>query len=546
VRWRSVWDAGRIFGLPGAGSLPFAQPAEQRPASSIGTVVTYHPAARTIGERILADGGNAADAFIATTIAENVLAEGASSLGGPLGVLVHWSGGAQPVTYLEADFNTPLDPAHTFRHGTRRRGSAALVPGAPAGLAKLAERHGTMKFSDLAEPSIALAEDGFPVNNLMAAFLRWRRKVLASSEYGRRTFFADGRPLRAGETLRQPELAGFLRRLGDNGPDYVYRGAWGTQFLGAVRQAGGHLSEADLENYATHWTPARATPYRNHTIFSASGTSFGGVWVPLALRVWERVNCSARYWSDPDALELMIRTARHVWSEPYLLDAGMLCDEDYISARLSESHASEIAVRVLERQPAHPLGGGGSHSYHIVVRDSSGNIVSGTTTIESPPWGDGLFVEGVPLTTANSIPWNTKPGARRLTLLTAQMAFRDGQPRFAAGTISTSVLEAAFQILVNLIDHEMVPGAAVTAPRFGTFPTGAAWRGSPLLLDRNWLDPRVEAPIVKALRKRGIKVVQSGTVDTGLGAILSVNEPRAEGTTIPLPYLPDPFAAPKR
>jgi len=528
----------------------FDQPAEYIPAGDSGIVVAYHPAAREIGERILQAGGNAADAFVATTVAENVLAEGASSLAGPLGVLIYCTGSCRErhpqdpaVVYLDADFNHPISPEQRWKPGVRHRGTAVLVPGAPLGLWEIVAKYGSMSFSTLVQPAIALAEEGFPVNNFLAGFLKWRKSVLRGTEYGKRTFFRDRKPLHAGEILRQPEVAAFLRRFAAEGPDYVYRGAWAGRFLKSVRAAGGFLGPDDLTGYAVHWTPPWIARYRGSTLYTASGSSFGGIWVLLALKAWEhaRIDAGARYWSDPEMLEMMMRTARQVWSESYLLDPKSLANREFITSRLADEYGVDIWERVRNRAPARPMGVGGLHSYHIIARDKEGSIFSGTTTIESAPWGDGIFVEGIPLTTAGAIPWGKTPGARRISPLTAQFAFRDGEPQFVVGTISNSLLEAAFQILVNLIDYEMPPAEAVSTPRFGTFPTGGAWRGRPLLLDRNWLDPRVSKSIVNALKNNGIRVTQSGIVDTGLGAVLSRTGSANEGATVPIPYVSRPF-----
>jgi gamma-glutamyltranspeptidase len=209
---------------------------------------------------------------------------------------------------------------------------------------------------------------------------------------------------------------------------------------------------------------------------------------------------------------------------------------------LTSDRTKAIWDRAKNRLPAQPLGTGGPHSYHIIVTDKAGNIAAGTTTIESPPWGDGVFVEGVPLPVSGMIPWSTKPGERRLSPFSILFAFRDNQPRFAVGTISNSLVEAAFQLLVNLIDYNLPPAEAVSTPRFGTFPSSEGSESVSLQLDRNWLDPRIGKAMVKKLKDRGIKVTQTGIVDTGLGAVLSIGaQQKNEGVTVPLPYLDKPF-----
>jgi gamma-glutamyltranspeptidase len=198
--------------------------------------------------------------------------------------------------------------------------------------------------------------------------------------------------------------------------------------------------------------------------------------------------------------------------------------------------------------PAVPRAQAGSHSYHVIAVDNDGTVVSGTHTIEGAAWGDGFFVEGVPLSQAGMIPWSTKPGTRRLSPLTMHFVFRDGLV-FASGAISNSLVEAALQFLVNLLDYRLPLADAVTKPRFGTFPPKAE---NSLEIDwtRNWLSPDIGDEIVKTLTSRKISVWNKGFVDTGLGTIVAVQQNRAEpfadppeieATTTPFPYVVDPF-----
>lgn len=231
----------------------FHQPVERSAAGrNGGLVLAYHPQARKIGEAVLQAGGNAFDAFVATVAAENVLAEGASSLAGPLGVLLYHAQDNR-VTYLDADFNDPLDPEGLWTRGDPRLGKTALVPGAPAGLEALATAYGRTDFAQLLQPSVELAENGFPVNKLMAGFIARHAKVLKKTQYGRRTFFARGEPLAAGDVLRQPELANFLRSLASDGAAYVYHGSWGDSFLSLIAEHGGRLTWRDLAEYGVKW-----------------------------------------------------------------------------------------------------------------------------------------------------------------------------------------------------------------------------------------------------------------------------------------------------
>jgi gamma-glutamyltranspeptidase / glutathione hydrolase len=521
----------------------FYQPSGPPLVSRGPLVVAYHPDARRIGEEVLNSGGNAFDAFIAVVAAENVLAEGASSLAGPLSVLTYDASDGQ-VSYLDADFNDPLDSTDRWDGDESHIGCAVLAPGAPAGLRALGEKYGTRPFSKLLEPAIGLARDGFPVNHLMAAFIAWRSKVLQRTAYGRRTFFRRGRPLAPGETLQLPEVAAFLSNLAQQGTSYVYTGDWGKRFITVVQAQGGRLTSKDLAAYRPFWTEPWKATYRGYQIYSSSGRSYGGVWSLLALKTIEHANISTsiHHSENAEAMENLVRVARQVWSEPWDIDYRALDNRDLVASRLTSEYTEHIWERVRDKAPDHILGSDGSHSYQIIVIDKDGNIANGTTTIETDPWGEGIFVEGVPLSTAGMIPWHTAPGERRLSPFSSHIAFRDGKPQFILGTISNSLVEAGFQLMTNLMDYHLPVEQAVSLPRFGTFPPVADSKGLVAGFDSNWLDPRIDPEIVHTLEKHGLKFQRAGFIDTGLGAVAAIDANGIRtGVTVPLPYIKDPF-----
>lgn len=503
-------------------------------------VVAFHPEVIDIGHSILDSGGNAFDAFVAATAAQNVIGEGASSLAGPLNALLY-DREQRRVTYLDADYNDPLDPEWHWEPDMPKDGRSALAPGAPAGLAALVESRCTRSLPELLEPAIRLAEDGFPVSRLMNNFIAWRADALSRTDYGRRTYFsADGEPLAPGEILRLPEVAGFLRSFAEKGPAHVYSGDWGQQFLAVVQADNGVLTEADLAAYEVRWDVPRTAKYRGYTLYSSSGHAYGGVWTLLALGTLSHtVLPFERHYSDnADLLQLVVEIARQVWTESWILDYQALDDRSLVESRLSSAYCRQIWDRVQRRLPSKSIARAASHSYHIITRDKHGNAVSGTTTIQADPWGEGIFVEGLPVTTAGSIPWSTAPGTRRLGPFSMHLVFRDGALRFALGGISNSAAEAAFQFLVNRIDYAAPVEQVVSLPRFGTFPE----RGT-INLRKNWLDPRIDSRIVWTLRKRGLRFERRGTIDTGLGAVMAAElDGTLSGVATPVPYIGDPLA----
>jgi gamma-glutamyltranspeptidase/glutathione hydrolase len=516
-------------------------------------VLSYHPRAAQIGLETLRSGGNAADAFVAATMAEYVLAEGGTSMAGQVGALVY-DANKRVVDYLDAGYNNVGQPNGIWKENDPQLGKQIPVPGAIAGLEALATKYGTKKFVDLIEPAAKLARDGFPINPFHACMIEWRApELLGRSEYFRRIYFPQGRALRAGDTLRQPEVAAFLAGLQQQGSAYMYRGQWAKQLVQTVRDRGGLMTTNDLASYRAEWRQPLKANYRNTEVYSSSGRDFGGLWVLLALKALENVDIAklGHPSKSADALEILVRTAREAWAESWIFDYRLLDDRKFVDSRLTPQYAAQIWSRVAQARKQQPATKNGTHSYHIVVIDKNGNGVTGTNTYQQTlPWGDGIFVQGVflpNLLVSLAYPVEVPPGTRRMDGVTVHMVLEKGALRFASGTIADSILESSFQYLVNLIDYRMNAAEAVSSPGFGTFPHEIDLSG--MDYTSNWLSPRISSSIVDTLKKRGLNFQQKGSlvgtgVDSGLGAVaIARSDGTRDGSTVPWPGLTVPYGS---
>ncbi len=497
-------------------------------------VVTYHPIASKIGSDILHQGGNAFDAFVAATAAEYVLGEGVTSLGGPLGALLY-DAKTKSAVFLDAGFNQPLNPLQKWDPQSPQAGAAVLVPGAVAGLEAISMKYGRLPFKKVLEPAIKLAETGFPLNKLYAALIANAEygKVLKQSRYGSRTYFKNGKPLAEGDLLKLPEVAQFLKNISQHGSKYVYKGKWAKECLSAVNAQGGHLRQKDFLSYKANWQSPWKISYRNVDIYSPR--TKGGLNTLLSLKVLEHADLrkyQEHFSSSTDALEIMTRVQDEVSDVPELNEYAKLNDDKFLASVFSQSQLDGIWDKVQKKRLTPVSGGSGTHSYHIVVIDSEGNAVTGTNTIESFPWGKGIFVEGIPLTAAGTLPFGTKPGMRIQNPLSMQVGIRNNSLLFASGAFSASLIPASFEFVVNIVDYGLSASEAVNRPRFGD----QAWDIYTMKpLGGHWLDSRIDQNIVDALAKKGMKFIQKGYIDTGLGAVAIVNEDgKVDGAIAPL------------
>lgn len=499
-----------------------------RSSSVQAVVVTYHPLATQAGESILKAKGNAFDAFVASTWVQYVLSEGVTSPAGPLHAMIYHAK-SKEVVFLDGWLNNVKDPDGLWDAASPVPGKAFVIPGAVKALEELSKKYGKLSFSECIRPAYEIARDGFPLNSLYAALIKSFKDVLLKSEYGKQTFFKDGKPLREGEILKLPEVATFLSGLMKEGSDYMYRGNWAKKTVALIQSQGGKLTLDDLANYKTQWLIPLRYSYRGYDIYSPSGLNAGGLYTALTLKTFENwsPNLTQHYSNSAPDLETLVRVTHAVDEEEWLYQPENILDSKFVQSRLSSESIQKIWKRVQDSKTNARIHSG-SHSYQVVVMDAEGNAITGMHTIEGYPWGDGNFVEGIPLNNAGSLKFSFfrgQPGQRKPTDTAMDLVFQQGQLKFATGGFSASTLLADIQFLINLIDYKASAKDAVNFPRFGN--RLHRQEGQP---EKNSISPRVNTDVIQALEKNGVyfevATFKNG-LDTGLG---SVAVQRPDGT----------------
>src|SRR5215470_6018594 len=267
-------------------------------AASHGMVVAQERRAARIGVDVLERGGNAVDAAVATGFALAVTYPRAGNIGGGGYMLIHLA---------ERKLDTAIDYRETAPAATTRgffldeRGEAdpyksqdsALaigVPGTVAGLALAHAKYGSGKFTlaELIAPAIALARDGFPVEDDVADSLPRARARLARWPASAKIFLkADGGALGPGDALVQRDLAETLTQIANSGPRAFYEGEIAERLAAAVRAAGGVMTGEDLQAYAAIERAPVTGSYRGHRIVSMPPSSSGGVALIEMLNILE-------------------------------------------------------------------------------------------------------------------------------------------------------------------------------------------------------------------------------------------------------------------
>src|SRR6266513_5038106 len=274
-------------------SKPWSQQAVRAPH---GMVATDEELGSEAGVAILKRGGNAVDAAVAVAFALAVVEPAAGNIGGGGFMLIRLAGGK--TTFLDYRETAPGNATRDMYIGKDGKLDAeasvigyrsVAVPGTVAGLELALKAQGTMKLAEVMAPAIGLAEAGFIVSEKLAAELEEESPGLQAFPSSKRIFLNGGRMFKAGETLRQPELAATLRRIAHNGAAEFYRGETARVLADEMAKNGGIVSLDDLANYKPKAREVLRAKYESggHAweVLTAPPPSSGGVAIIEALNM---------------------------------------------------------------------------------------------------------------------------------------------------------------------------------------------------------------------------------------------------------------------
>lgn len=355
-----------------------------------GAVVADEPRAAEVGAAILARGGSAADAAVATYFALSVTYPSAASLGGGGVCLV-----ADPAVDGVAALSFPAPRAVPWRGALRR----TAVPANVRGVGALHARFGRLDWRMLPAPAERMARFGVPVSRAAAQAYRAAGAKLLTDGESRRVFAASGRIPQESQVLTQPDLADTLGQLRTNGPGALYDGVLADELVAAVRQGGGTLSHEDLRNFAPAWAPALAVEFENDTVFFAGPPAGAGI---VAGQMWRMLIDGDRY-RDAAAGErahLLVESSRRAFAgrDRWLADDGTTVDAEALLSREAGRRAmsgydperavpaNPARVSSLET-PVEPASTG------FVVVDAAGGAVACNFTAYAP-FGAGSVAAG--------------------------------------------------------------------------------------------------------------------------------------------------------
>jgi gamma-glutamyltranspeptidase / glutathione hydrolase len=453
-------------------------------------VTTEDEVATQVGRDVLAAGGNAVDAAVATAFALAVTRPTAGNIaGGGFAVVRTGKGKISALDFREtapaAATPTMYDaaPPHSSLVGVMAVG----VPGSVAGMWELHKKWGTKKWADLMSPAIKLATEGYKVTPYLARAIGFRQKVSPMTGELGDMFVPGGKPLDVGALVKNPKLAVVLERIAKSGPDGFYKGETAKLIVDAMKD-GGLITAKDLSGYKALWREPLRFTYRGKKLATMPPPSSGGVVLAMTANMLRNVDVGKLGWHSTEHVHRVVE----VWRRAFAARNEVLGDPKFvkdmpIAKLVSEKEADRLAATITERATPSkdvPAILGGMHTTHFSIVDKKGMAVAITTTLNTS-FGSGVMVGGILLNNemddfaakpgepnvyglvqgaANKI----EAGKRMLSSMTPTIIEDDKGELFmvVGGQGGPRIITEVWQAISNVIDFGMAPDAAIGAPRF--------------------------------------------------------------------------------
>jgi len=557
-----TFPANRLPSLPAcwlAVGLFASAAAYAQNLNTHGIVASVHPLATEAGVNALKSGGNAIDAAVAVGLTLGVVDADNSGIGGGCVLLIRLANGK----FVAIDGRETAPAAATgdmfVRDGkadgqlSQAGALASGVPGEVAAFDYAVRKFGKKKLGELLLPAVKIAEAGFALTASYASRLKSVAGDMTKFDSARAVFFKDGRPLRAGDVLKQPELAATYRAIAGQGSDWFYRGPFAQATEKWMKENGGIMTAADFASYRIKLREPITSKYRGFTIVGFPPPSSGGVHMAQMLNILERFDLKSldeatRLHVIAEAMKLAFADRAYWLGDPDFakVPRGLMSKEyaAVLAKKINPDRVTEVASHGLPPQWQSDMFK--KHTTHFSVADAAGNwvacwasliwsfgskvVIPGTGVVMNNQMDDFSIQPGVSNyfgligAEANSV----EPGKRPLSSMSPTIVLEGGKPILALGAaggpriITTVLLE-----LVGLLDLGMAPQEAVAAPRIHH-----QWSPDELTVEK-----ALPENLQTALERRGHKVkplasvaVSQIVVRTADGkGLIGAADPRAGG-----------------
>jgi gamma-glutamyltranspeptidase/glutathione hydrolase len=406
----------------------------------------------------LSQGGNAADAYITASLTQTVVEHGLTSIAGGFSIIYY-----EAATGKISSIVGPLGPAAAEKYDFDRKspitqtGRAMPVPGFLSGVHAAHKQFGKLKWSQLFEPAIKHANDGFPVGPLLVSAAKSKATRF---EEGKALWMKQGRVIQVGETLVQKQLGKTLEHVSADGPEYFYTGDFAKNY---VRRAAADKGLITMKDMAAWKELARSKKvelegkYRGYQLATGPMNTY-------ALHLNEALDLKSNgpAQKNPESLFRQYRIMEEVFlSSP---DYSNETHKQFVSPDYARKQADTVLKSELRKLTFDAI----FNTCFLVVRDEKGNIAWGTHSINTPTaFGAGIIVDGVYAAHAMNREHVRGSGGSARGFSTSIAMFKDGKPRLIAGSPGFGFVHGPWQYCAGIVEWGLSPIEAMNQPRFG-------------------------------------------------------------------------------
>ena len=453
--------------------LPYAWP--RKPVLATNVVCTSQPLAAQAGLRMLADGGSAVDAAIATAIALTVVEPVSNGIGSDAFAIV-WDG--RQLHGLNASGRSPAawTPEYFGGKGVPALGwNSVTVPGAVSAWVELHAKFGKLPFERLFEPAISYGSKGFLVSPTIAEQWAAQAPLFASQAGFAETFMPGGRAPRPGELVTLRDHAATLETIATTNGEAFYRGDLAAKLEAHSSANGGAMWAGDLAAHHADWVGTISGGYRGYTVHEIPPNGQGIVAL-IALGILEQFDMSSFAIDSADSVHVQIEAVKLAFADAQ----SYVADIEHMTVRpehlLDREYLRQRAT-LIDRDRAKPASAGTPRggTVYLTAADASGVMVSMIQSnymgfgsgVVVPGTGISLQNRGADFTVAPGHPNQVGPNKRPYHTIIPGFLSKDGAPVMSFGVMGGPMQpQGHVQVVARIVDHGQNPQAACDGPRF--------------------------------------------------------------------------------
>ena len=488
-----------------------------------GMVATSHPLASQVGIDILKKGGNAIDAAIAANAAIGLMEPTGNGIGGDLFAIV-WIEKEKKLYGLNASGRSPKKltieyfKENNFQSIPPYGPLPVSVPGCVDGWFELHDKFGKIKMNEILEPAIKYAENGFPVTELVAYYMKNASRNFEDYPNFKETYYINDSTPYKGEIFKNPDLANTLKIIAEKGRKGFYEGKIAKTISNFIIDQGGFLSYDDLKSHKSEWIKPVSTNYRGYDIWELPPNGQGIAALQI-LNLLEGYDIKSMGFGSADYIHHFVEAKKIAFADRAKYYADMdfneipvdyLISKEYADIRRKEINSDNSASTVL---PGDIENG---DTIYLTTADSEGNMVS---LIQSNYRGMGsgmvpnnlgfMLQDRGELFSLDENHFNVyAPKKRPFHTIIPAFITKDGNPLISFGLMGGAMQpQGHAQIVINIIDFDMNLQEAGDAPRIrhqsNQQPTGGEMTdGGEVALEKGFNYKQI-----RELMKKGHKVI---------------------------------------